>query len=105
MLEARYLRNVVVLFLLKSQLGNVLEGLFDVDGFFGTVQRLVLACVQTVLVIVRALPSLEVRNVTLLLAPSHSSLLADNTLVVQIDLVADNDEREVVRIARSSLNK
>jgi hypothetical protein len=48
-------------------------------------------------------PSLEVRNVTLLLAPSHSSLLADNTLVVQIDFVAYNHEGEVVRIAGSSL--
>jgi hypothetical protein len=78
-------RNVVILFLLKGQLGDVLEGLFDVNGFFGT--------------------SLEVRNVTLLLAPSHSSLLADNTLVVQIDFVAYNHEGEVVRIAGSSLDQ
>lgn len=48
-------------------------------------------------------PSLEVGNVTLLLAPSHSSLLADNALVVQIDFVADNHEGEVVGIARSGL--
>jgi len=51
----------------------------------------------------RVLPSLKVRNITFLLAPSHSSLLADDTLVVQIDFVSDDDEGEVVWIARSSL--
>jgi hypothetical protein len=71
--------------LLECILGNGLEGLLDIDGFLGR--------------------SLKERNVALGLAPSHGTLVGDDTLVLEIDLVTENNEWEVLRIAGTGLDE
>lgn len=75
----------VVVVLLESILGNGLESLLDVDG---------LLC-----------RSLEGGDVALRVAPGLETLGGDDTLVLEIDLVADDDEGEVVGVMRGSLDE
>jgi hypothetical protein len=71
-------------FLLESILRDRLEGLLDIDGFFG-------GC-------------LKVWNVPLGLTPCHGSFLRDHAFrVFHIDLVSENDKGEVFRIMWAGL--
>jgi len=71
--------------LLKSVLGDSLEGLLDVDGLLSR--------------------GLEEGDVTLGCAPLLETLGGHNTGVLHIDLVADNNEWETIRITRGSLDQ
>ena len=75
----------LVLLLLKGLLGDSLEGLLDVDGFLGR--------------------GLEVGDVALGRAPRVGTLRRNDTSVLHIDLVTQNDEGEVFRVTGSSLDE
>jgi len=69
----------------KSVLGDGLESLLDVDGLLGR--------------------SLEEGDVTLGLAPLLKTLGGNDTGVLHIDLVADDDEREAIGVTRGGLDQ
>jgi len=71
--------------LLHCILTNCLEGLLNIYGFLGG--------------------SLKVWNIAFGLAPRKGSLLSDNALILQVNLVAQNNKREVIGIAWSGLNE
>jgi len=69
----------------KSVLGNGLESLFDVDSLLGR--------------------GLEERDVTLGGTPLLETLGGNNTSALHIDLVADDNEWEAIRVTRSGLDQ
>lgn len=72
-------------FLFEGLLGDSLEGELDVDGFLGR--------------------GFEVRDVSLGLAPGGGTLGGDDTGVFHINLVTQNYEGEVLRVAGSGLDQ
>jgi len=72
-------------FLKKSVLGDGLESLLDVDGLLGR--------------------GFEEGDITLGLTPLLETLGGNDTSVLHIDLVADDDEGETVGVARSGLDQ
>jgi len=72
-------------FLGKSVLGDGLESLLDIDGLLGR--------------------SLEEGDITLGCTPLLKTLGGNNTSVLHIDLVANDNEWETIRVTRSSLDQ
>lgn len=75
----------VVVVLLEGVLGDGLEGLLDIDGLLGR--------------------GLEEGDVALRVAPGLEALGGDDALVLEIDLVADDDEGEVVGVVGGRLDE
>lgn len=87
-IEKAFTSHVQLLFLILMQcvLSDCLESLLDIDG---------LLCGR-----------LKVGDIPFGLAPSHRAFLGYLPLVLfHIDLVAQHDEREVLRVPRASLNE